>query len=111
MAFPFQIHYLDLKTHGRKIYLPKWSIWIWAAHIGRILELKVLNNETLNLIKKMDFTLSFGLESGSEIQLKRMNKTSSPKTYLSRMKESAKLLNENQIFWSAHIIFGFPGEK
>ena len=27
------------------------------------------------------------------------------------MKESAKLLNENQIFWSAHIIFGFPGEN
>jgi anaerobic magnesium-protoporphyrin IX monomethyl ester cyclase len=71
-----------------------------------------INKRILKIMKKAGLlTVSFGLESGSERILKKINKLSNlKKEKIINFKEIVKQIREEKILWRTGIIFGFPSE-
>ncbi|MHA1339884.1 MAG: B12-binding domain-containing radical SAM protein [Promethearchaeota archaeon] len=64
----------------------------------------------IDLLKKLNFTIAFGIESGSKKMLKIMNKTNNPNKYLERTFEVINSLNKTDTYIITNFIFGHPGE-
>ncbi len=62
------------------------------------------------LLKKLQFHLSFGFESGAPEMLQIMNKTKEPKKFLDKMRAIAQKLEHNKIYCVLNILLGHPGE-
>lgn len=60
--------------------------------------------------KKLNISVDFGLESGSEKMLTIMNKTKHPKDYLAKLPHILGELNKNDAYSVLNMIFGHPGE-
>ena len=68
-------------------------------------------DEEITYLKKLKFSLSFGLESGSPMMLKIMDKTKMPEKYLVKMNEISEKLDKNNIYFITNILLGHPGES
>lgn len=67
--------------------------------------------QELDLVKKLNFSIAFGIESGSKKILTIMNKTKYPELYLKRTIEVIEALSNTNIYIITNFIFGHPGEN
>lgn len=82
----------------RNQYGFKWNSFFRSDHA---------DEETMELMAKAGCEGVFlGVESGSDVQLKRMNKTSKKADYV----RSIKVLSQLGIYTHANFVVGFPGE-
>lgn len=70
----------------------------------------LLDKEDIDLLSKLNFSITFGLESGSEEMLCIMRKTNKPKAYLKKCEDVISYLNKKQVPYNILLIFNHPGE-
>ena len=76
------------------------------------IEMVDMNRKLLNLFKKANMVVGYGLESADKQLLLEMNKTSQPSKYIAKMKKIIQKYKEiNEIYCRVNIICGFPGEN
>ena len=70
----------------------------------------LFEKEDIDLLSKLNFSIEFGLESGSEEMLHIMKKTNKPKAYLKKCADVISYMNKKEVSYAIHLIFNHPGE-
>ena len=117
------LKYYEDVTSQVQIFDPLWTYPDWRIHFYKLLqhdeisqelwaEIRIdqFSNKELVYLKKLNFTLAFGLESASHKMLRIMKKTLNPQKFLSRFSSILTELNSAGIYTICNILFGHPGE-
>lgn len=114
LNFKFEIHIFD-----PLFAFPEWRIKLYQGLIESKFDYELwaevrvdqfsLEKE-LDYLKKLKFSLAFGVESGNKDMLNIMNKTKNPDRHLERVKNIMKKLEQNNVYMITNFIIGHPGE-
>jgi radical SAM superfamily enzyme YgiQ (UPF0313 family) len=75
-----------------------------------LMRVENLSEEDIYLLSEAGFAVGFGLESGDETMLARMNKATKPEVFLSNILRFEKYSRKYGLHWAANLIIGYPGE-
>ncbi len=117
------LNYYSEKNIQIQIFDPLWTYPSWRMKFYDFLIENEISEEMwaevrvdqfslkeITLLKKLNFTLAFGLESGSYEMLRIMKKTSNPKKFLDKFQTIITKLNSVGRYAIMNILFGHPGE-
>lgn len=114
LNFNFEIHIFDplfaFPDWRVKLYQNlvenKFNYELWAE--VRIDQFSL--EREVEYLKKLNFSLAFGVESGNKDMLSIMNKTKHPERHLEKVKVIMKNLEQNSVYMITNFIIGHPGE-
>lgn len=69
-----------------------------------------LDEEDIKLLSGLNLEVQFGVESCSTEMLAIMRKSKQPEKFLSRFRETSRILSEHGVLHRANLIFNHPGE-
>ena len=117
------MQHFDGITSQVQIFDPLWTYPEWRIKFYKTLIENEISQELwaeiridqyslkeTDFLKKLNFTIAFGLESADMEILRIMNKTRQPKKYLTSFSSSVADLDKAGIYVIANILFGHPGE-
>ncbi len=70
----------------------------------------LMTRERLDRFRRCNFMLDFGLDTGSETMVQRMEKAANPGVYLARSREVLAHADDIGLHHGVYIVFNFPGE-